>query len=258
MNCDTSRLKAKLPTGQLSGALATVIIKIELLTWLIIAATCNNTSLMKKRFKTSSGIFQNVFALLFLFALQAQGRVYVVTDTNDTTRITSLRGAIIDANRHGGNNTIILGQQFGRWNNQQPVFHLTISSADKDTARTGDLDITRGKLTVSGASSKATIDATGLGDRVFQVFSNAHLTLENLIITGGTAPGGGQYFIASSADEPGGAIYNDGTLIIRNCIIVGNAAGNGSLNWIKDERFLRVSARRLWRRDFQLGLVRRE
>jgi hypothetical protein len=48
--------------------------------------------------------------ILFLFGLQAQARIYFVTDTNDTTRVTSLRGAIIDANRRGGNNTIILIQ----------------------------------------------------------------------------------------------------------------------------------------------------
>src|ERR1035438_9012404 len=82
--------------------------------------------------------FLVVFVILFLFGLQAQGRIYVVTDTSDTVKITSLRGAIIDANRHGGNNTIILGQQ--------PVYRLTLSGAEEDAATTGDLDITRGNL----------------------------------------------------------------------------------------------------------------
>jgi hypothetical protein len=175
---------------------------------------------MKDRFKNGSRLFPSAFAFLLMFSLQTQGRVYVVTDTNDTTRITSLRGAIIDANRHGGNNTIILGQSRRRL-----TYRLTLSGADEDAARTGDLDITRGNLTISGPSSKATIDATDLGDRVFQVFSNAHLTLSHLVITGGTAP-----FNEETGSEPGGAIFNSGTLTIQNCSIVGNSSGDAGFN----------------------------
>ena len=170
-----------------------------------------------------NGLFLNVFAFLLLFTLQAQGRVYIVTNTNDTTRITSLRSAIMDANRHGGNNTIILGQQFGR-RNQQPVFHLSISGADEDAARTGDLDITNGSLTIIGMLNGAVIDATGLGDRVFQISPRARLTLENLTITGGRAPGNDYFHLGGKS---GGAIYNAGTLSLENCIITNNVGGDG-------------------------------
>jgi len=160
-----------------------------------------------------------VFVILFLFGLQAQARIYVVTDTNDTTKVTSLRGAIIEANRFGGNNTIILGQsgfpcflgqQFNHRRNQQWVFHLTVSGAYEDAARTGDLDITRGNLTISGVTSNVVIDATDLGDRVFQVFKNAKLTLQNVTITGGTAPQAqfGSFYFPTRGAEKGGAIYN--------------------------------------------------
>jgi hypothetical protein len=162
-----------------------------------------------------------VFVILFLFGLQAQARIYVVTDTNDTTKVTSLRGAIIEANRHGGNNTIILGQQ-----RSHRFYQLAISGGDEDAARTGDLDVTHGNLTIIGASSKVTIDATGLGDRVFEVFPRASLTLENLTITGGTSPGNGDSYLESG--ESGGAVYNAGSLTLENCIITGNASGGGN------------------------------
>jgi hypothetical protein len=181
--------------------------------------------------------FLILVVVLFFFELQAQARIYVVNDTSDTTGITSLRGAIIDANRHVGNNTIVLGQSgfpgfVGHRSNQernqqqQWIFHLIISGADEDAARKGDLDITRGNLTITGASSNVTIDATGLGDRVFQVFPRASLTLENLTITGGTAPGNIYAYLGNG--ESGGAIYNAGTLFLENCVITNNSSGGGN------------------------------
>jgi hypothetical protein len=197
---------------------------------------------MKNRFRNCSHLFLNAFVLSLLFGLQAQGRIYVVTDTNDTTEITSLRGAIIDANYHGGNNTIILvhsgflgfhGQQSNLRENQQWILHLTISGADEDAARTGDLDITRGNLTISGIGSNVTIDATGLGDRVFQVSSNATLTLAYLTIIGGSTVAGtnGQGFYNPAGNgESGGCIYNAGTLNLAHCSISGNSCGGGGAN----------------------------
>jgi hypothetical protein len=175
------------------------------------------------------GLFFRLTALFILLLLsgQARARIYIITDTNDTTERTSLRGAIIEANEIGGDNTIILGQPINHRNNQehQWVYHLTISGADEDNALTGDLDITRGNLTIVGAVSNVTIDATGLGDRVFQVFSPARLTLENLVITGGTATGNNGAF---GAGEAGGAIFNAGTLLLKHCIITNNSSGAGN------------------------------
>ena len=175
---------------------------------------------MKDRFKNGARPFLGVFALLLLFSLQAQGRIYVITNTNDTTKMTSLRSAIIDANRQGGNNTIILGQQ-----RQQMTYRLTLSGADEDAARTGDLDVTRGNLTIIGVGSNVTVDATGLGDRVFQVFPRASLTLANLTVTGGAAPGNGDSYLVSG--ESGGAIFNAGILSLEHCIITNNSSGGG-------------------------------
>ena len=177
---------------------------------------------MKRSFNWQLTILLATCAAILALETPAHGGIYYVTDTNDSVSVTSLRGAIIDANRRGGRNTILLGRPpfLHRQVQTQPwTFQLTLAGADEDAARTGDLDITRGTLTICGWTEGVTIDATSLGDRVFQVFSNATLMLENLTIEGGTAP----------PNESGGAIFNSGTLTIRNCSVVGNSSGNGSL-----------------------------
>ena len=154
-----------------------------------------------------------------MLSLSAHADVFYVIDTNDSTAVTSLRGAVIAANRAGGNNTIWLSNR-----SNHPIYSLTISGADEDAGLTGDMNITRGNLTIVGCTTNVTIDATGLGDRVFQVSRGARLTLENLIITGGS-PTGLNY--GTNIDgESGGAIYNLGTLDIQNCIFARNSSQN--------------------------------
>lgn len=145
------------------------------------------------------------------------GSIFFITDTNDSVEPTSLRGAIIAANASGGDNLIILTSD---------IYRLTIPGVDEYGSFTGDLDITNGSLTIMGASyPPAVIDATGLDDRVFQILSPASLALDNLVIQGGAAPGN---TANSGAAEAGGAIYNMGTLVLENCVISNNAAGNGN------------------------------
>jgi hypothetical protein len=150
--------------------------------------------------------------------ISVRGNTFFVTDALDTTNITSLRGAIIAANVSGGNNIIVLTNN---------IYQLNISGSDENGAVTGDLDITNGSLAIIGSSwPQVAIDATGLGDRVFEVFSNAQLTMSDLLITGGGAPGDKYGYMEDG--EPGGAIYNLGTLILENCIISNNASGGGN------------------------------
>jgi hypothetical protein len=150
--------------------------------------------------------------------LSAHASTFMVTDALDTTNVTSLRGAIIAANSSGGANIIVLTNS---------VYQLSIPGADEGASLTGDLDITNGSLTIIGSSwPEVIIDATGLGDRVFEVFPNAQLTLSDLIITGGVAPGGNYGYFEDG--EPGGAIYNMGTLTLENCIVSNNASGSGN------------------------------
>ena len=143
-----------------------------------------------------------------------------MTSTTDSIQRGSLRAAIIAANHTGGNNLIRLAGS----SRIPSIYRLTIPGADEDSAQSGDLDITRGSITIVGIGPNVTIDATGLGDRVFQVFSNAHLTLENLVIKGGMRRQTDNF---SERREAGGAIFNAGNLTLQHCIITDNASGPG-------------------------------
>jgi hypothetical protein len=132
---------------------------------------------------------------------------FLVTDPTDSTNVTSLRGAIIAANALGGVNTIVLSNA---------VYRLTISNASAATGFAGALAVTNGDLLIVGSSNPTVvIDASALGDRLFDVSSNAQLTLVDLVLTSGSP----------AAGQPGGGIYNSGTLTLENCVLVGNVSG---------------------------------
>lgn len=169
-----------------------------------------------------------LFSFANLFVLQVQARVFLVTDTTDSTAITSLRGAVIAANQLGGHNTIVLSAASGQSKNLPTIYHLTLSGALEDHAQTGDLDVERGVLTITGLRQNIIIDASGLGDRIFHVLPGAHLTLANLTLTGGHAPTAGLYGSSQQGSGNGGAIYNAGILHIEGCVFTNNAAGDGA------------------------------
>ena len=95
------------------------------------------------------------------------------------------------------------------------------------------LDGSGGTVTLSGSSS----------NRVFNVEPGVTLTLINVTVSGGTAVGatgtagtagaaggniGGNGGPASNGtDGVGGGIYNQGTLVLKNCVLTGNAAFGG-------------------------------
>lgn len=150
-----------------------------------------------------------------------------VTNTNDILARATLRRAIIFASRFPRKNTIVLDPQPRFATSQSPrewVVHLTIPGTHEDNAWQGDLDVVRGDITIVSPYTNVVIDASDLGDRVFQIFPKARLTLENLTITGGHAPENSWY---TGNTNYGGAIYNAGTLTLINCKVVGNSAGNG-------------------------------
>jgi hypothetical protein len=151
--------------------------------------------------------------LLWLLAFSSSGAVFRVNQHNDSIYPSSLRGAIIAANSAASYNVIVLGEG---------VYKLSISGADEDHAARGDLDITGGSLTLLGQGSNTIIDATGLGDRVFHIFPTAKVTMVGVVIKGGLALS----VYAQLSD--GGAIYNAGTLSLKNCIISGNASFQAS------------------------------
>ncbi len=156
-------------------------------------------------------VFWMVFALALLVAAgRARAATLTVTTTADSYASPaplSLRAAIIAANSatNPGPDTIIL-----------PAGHYTLSlpGAGEDAAETGDLDITD-DLTIVGAGAAATtIDATGLGDRVFQVI-RGHVQIRGVTLKGGRPPEG-----------TGGGILNFGNLELTDCVIADNDAAN--------------------------------
>lgn len=76
-----------------------------------------------------------------------------------------------------------------------------------------ELEITN-NLILDGGANTPTITGANLS-RIFHVHTNGVLTLKNLAITGGRS-------------TFGGAIDNEGTLIISNCLFFGNSATNAS------------------------------
>jgi len=114
----------------------------------------------------------------------------------------SLRQAIIEANASHVPDTIVV---------PAGIYALTLAGAGEDQSATGDLDIT-GQLTISGAGAGDTIiDASSLGDRVFDVLGGT-VTISGVTIRNG------------STDTNGGGILNEGALTIRDSTLSGNSA----------------------------------
>lgn len=136
---------------------------------------------------------------------------FTVTTTTDGGS-GSLRDAITKANSNSENDTIVL--------KSGSTYKLTVKGSGEDANKTGDLDILKGTITIkTDGSGPATIDATGLGDRVFDVLK-ASLALDNVKVTGGYS-------------SYGSGINNYyGTVTVTNSTISGNVAliGGGIVN----------------------------
>jgi CSLREA domain-containing protein len=115
----------------------------------------------------------------------------------------SLRAAVQHANASGGG-TIVL---------RKAVYALTITGPDEDVSATGDLDLRAG-VRIDG--NGATVDARG-HDRVLDVVAGAALSIRDLTVTGGVAPGSG-------VPASGGGVRNAGTLEVDRSTIARNSA----------------------------------
>jgi hypothetical protein len=122
----------------------------------------------------------------------------------------TLRAAVQQANASAGQDSIQLPAD---------TFTLTMVGTD-DAAASGDLDIT-GDVTIDGISAGSTIiqagnePGTGI-DRVIHVLGDAQVTLSDVTIRHGSAPG-----------ARGGGIYSFGQLTIESATISSNNAANG-------------------------------
>ena len=128
----------------------------------------------------------------------------------DVNGVATLRAAIMESNASPGSDVILLGAR---------THTFSRDGRYEDDSFTGDLDI-KGVVTIRGVGPRTTfINAADL-DRAFHVFAGATLTLENLTIIGGEA-------------FDGGAIFNQGTVILNNVNIRLNEAysqGGGIFN----------------------------
>ena len=176
-------------------------------------------------------ILPAVVSACLMCAATAGAATYTVTSTADEAAIDpavncltvdgscTLRSAVQAADAAGGANTIVLAGD---------TYTLTIPpSGSSGDAGTGDLDVTGGQLTISGAGASATtIDANQI-DRAFTVADGASLALDDVTVTGGRPGGtGGQTTCPAFEDAggDGGAILQYGTLSLTNDVITGNLA----------------------------------
>ncbi|MEW5985446.1 MAG: choice-of-anchor Q domain-containing protein, partial [Chloroflexota bacterium] len=145
----------------------------------------------------------------------------------------TLRAAVQEANALVGMDTIIV---------PAGTYDLSILGSGEDATATGDLDILD-DLTITGdGANLVTLDGSRLVDRVLHVLGSTEVTLSGVTVAGGTADtGGGIYTIGSltlvnthlianfSTDAEitgGGAIYNEGDLLLQRSTISGNSAAD--------------------------------
>jgi len=187
----------------------------------------------------STGVIETDLAFSFDAQENWHGTLATITVTTfddvvaDDTE-TSLREAIIEVNSGSGGDTI----------------HLEAGTYTLGTGNgVGELVIDENVTIIGEEDGTTIIDASGSGDRVFNVL-NGDATFQYLTITGGEAPGdenGGGIAIGSATTtanldnvvvtgnsaRDGGGIWSRGNLIANNSTISGNEAdrsGGGIFN----------------------------
>ena len=113
------------------------------------------------------------------------------------------------------------------------TYHLTLVGSGENEGATGDLDIGYRALNIIGAGAATTIvDATGLGDRVFDLHNGDRVVIQGITITGGslTSDSGDSY------ERCGAGILSVwGSLVVSNCSLKDNSTsgvyGSGGAIW---------------------------
>ena len=178
-------------------------------------------------------------------AVQRSGTNILVTTTDDTLdpgdSLCSLREAIIAANTNTSSGDTPGECPAGTDDRKDIItlaagatYALTIAGGPEFAARTGDLDIwdnTAETDLIIGVQDHgaATIDASSLGDRIFDIFSAATVNMTGLTLTGGNA-------VPEAVGEDvggGGVQIVEGFLTMASSVVTGNSAtfGGGIANW---------------------------
>ena len=165
-----------------------------------------------------------VLALALLLSLATPpGTAHAATITVNTTADElnsngncSLREAIhaantnaaVDACSAGSGGTDIITLPAG-------TYALTVAGTGEESNVTGDLDIL-GDVSIKGAGAGISVIDGGGIDRVLDVVGSHVVGLDNLTITGG----------GTTAEQPGGGVYNRGALTLQNAQVTGNTASH--------------------------------
>ena len=180
--------------------------------------------------------------LLWAMTGAASAATMTVTTTAEGSQgdgLCSLREAVLSANDNGTNASDCPKGDPGLDVVQLEGRHYTLSRPGTDESGVnGDLDVTD-NLTIIGVGAASTLIDGGGVDRVFDVKA-VTASLQGVTITGGQAPHGaaGAGVTGSTPGqvargEPGspggggGGIRNAGTLMLTDCVVTLNHAGNG-------------------------------
>ncbi len=159
------------------------------------------------------------FVLGLAFAGPASADTYIVDRFDDSTIDTcsilfndcALRGAIIKANQHPGDDIVNLGTG---------TYTLTIAGVNEDLCQTGDLDV-HDTLIIDGEGPERTfIDAAGIDRVLHMLAAGKRLTVRGVTITGGY----------SASGNGGGLFLSQGGVTLEGCVVTANVtpAGTGA------------------------------
>lgn len=160
---------------------------------------------------------QTVAVLILLATDPAGANTYNVDRFDDTTigacsqlvwDDCSLRGAIISANNHPGDDIVRL---------HTGTYTLTIAGQGEDLCQTGDLDVRDNLLILGDGPEMTVIGGAGI-DRVIDVRTGDHLTVRGVTITGGNV----------SSGSGAGIKVQDGSLRLESCVVSGNGSATVS------------------------------
>jgi hypothetical protein len=179
-------------------------------------------------------------ARLLVRALEArvEPTTFVVTNTLDGPVTAagqlpgSLRQAIFDANANPGADSIVFDPSLV--STGDTTISLSTFDAGLDSLGVGPTALLiTSPITIIGPSGDFGVtiarSATAANFRLFHVRTGGDLTIEYLTLSGGMAVGFTGGVVAGASAGMGGAIFNQGTVTIRNSTLVNNQARGGTI-----------------------------
>jgi hypothetical protein len=104
----------------------------------------------------------------------------------------------------------------------QPGTSLVLNNTGTITLTSGEIAINK-NLTIVGPGAAALAISGNNSSRVFKVAIGYTVNISGLTIRDGRGTNG----VNGAAGQPGGGIYNGGTLTLNDCVVTNNRAGNG-------------------------------